>query len=65
MVDAFLVHVFVHCQLCEVYLIHMTFREMSVLPSSGDCCHYTDIFRVITVNIQHRTRQVCNARLVR
>jgi hypothetical protein len=31
-----------HFPLYDVYLIHARFPKLPLLPSSGNCCHYTD-----------------------
>jgi hypothetical protein len=33
-----------YCASSETYMIHTTSREMDLYPSSGDGCHYIDIF---------------------
>jgi hypothetical protein len=38
-----------HCPPEDVYLIYTTFRNLFLLPSSGDCCHYTDIYCIYNI----------------
>jgi hypothetical protein len=42
-----------NCPLSEVYLIHATFRELALLPFSGDCQYIDTFFRIVSDNVQH------------
>jgi hypothetical protein len=57
-----------HCPLFEVYLIYTTFREMVLLPSSGDWLCHTDSFfypfYIICDTGRNWTRELLNTRPV-
>jgi hypothetical protein len=64
MVDSLQEHYVGYCPLSKGYLIFPTFRELALLPSSGEWLQFVFVLVVITVGIKAETfRMRCSLAL--